>query len=275
LGDVGDRPLIARLIADREIDSIVHFAGRICVEESMQDPPLYFEQNLAKMLALLDAATSPNRPPPAFILSSSAAVYGQLNESPIVEAASTRPISPYGASKLADEIVLEAYGRARNVPWAALRYFNAAGAHPDGSLRESHDPETHLIPLAIDAALGVKPPLVVYGDDHPTRDGTCVRDYVHVMDLAEAHLAALEALGRGAPVGAVNLGSAHGATVREVIAEVARAVGLLVPHRVGPRRAGDPTDLVAATARATEALGWRPQRSLGEVVSDALRSRRA
>ena len=276
VGDVADRALVAQLVAGRGVGAIVHFAGRIRVDESMRDPALYFDQNLTRTIALLDAATSvPSPRPLAFVLSSSAAVYGQAEHSPIVELAPLRPISPYGASKLAAEVVLESYALSRGVRWAALRYFNASGAHPDGSLRERHDPETHLVPLAIDAALGVRPALIVHGEDYATRDGTCVRDYVHVMDLAEAHLAALSALDRGVVVGAVNLGSERGSTVKEVLAEVAHAAGRRVPHEVGPRRAGDPATLVASAGLAAETLGWRPRRGLAEVVSDALRSRRA
>ena len=275
LGDVGDRPLIERLISDRQLDAIVHFAGRIRVDESVREPGLYFDQNLTRTLSLLDAATAARGDRGlSFVLSSSAAVYGQPEQSPIVELSTTRPISPYGASKLAAEVVLEAYARSRGVRWAALRYFNAAGAHPDGSLRERHDPETHLIPLAIDAALQLRAPLVVYGDDYATHDGTCVRDYVHVMDLADAHLAALAVLARGESVGALNLGSECGSTVREVLAEVARAAGRSVPHDVGPRRDGDPTKLVASAAKAAEILGWRRTRNLASIVEDALRARR-
>ena len=275
VGDVADRALVAQLVTSRGIGAIVHFAGRIRVDESMRKPALYFEQNLTRTIALLDAATSAaSSRPLSFVLSSSAAVYGQAERSPIVELAPLRPINPYGASKLAAEVVLEAYARARGVRWAALRFFNASGAHPDGSLRELHDPETHLVPLAIDAALGARPPLVVHGDDYATRDGTCERDYVHVMDLAEAHLAALLALDRGVAVGAVNLGSECGSTVKEALAEVAHAIGRQVPHEVGPRRAGDPAKLVASAGLAAEKLGWRPRRGLSEVVLDALRSRR-
>jgi len=275
VGDVGDREFVARLVADRGVSAIAHFAGRIRVDESMLDPGLYFEQNLSRTVALLDAATSAMKDRPlSFVLSSSAAVYGDPERTPIVELAQARPISPYGASKLAAEVVLEAYARSRGVRWAALRYFNAAGAHPDGILRERHDPETHLIPLAIDAALGRRLPLAIYGDDYATRDGTCVRDYVHVVDLADAHLAALAALGRGAFVGAVNLGSERGSTVKEVLAEVAHVVGRRVPYETGPRRAGDPPKLVASASLATEKLGWRPRRSLAEIVEDTLRSRR-
>ena len=276
VGDVADRSLVTQIVAGRDISAIVHFAGRIRVDESTREPALYFEQNLTRTIALLDAATSvASSRSLSFVLSSSAAVYGQAERSPIVELAPLRPISPYGASKLAAEVVLESYARSRGVRWAALRYFNASGAHPDGSLRERHDPETHLVPLAIDAALGARAPLVVYGADYATRDGTCMRDYVHVMDLADAHLAAIAALDRGASVGAVNLGSERGSTVKELLAEVAHAVGRRVPHEVGPRRAGDPPKLVASAGLAAETLGWRPRRTLAEVVSDTLRSRRS
>lgn len=274
VGDVGDRELIARLVSERDVGTIVHFAGRIRVDESVREPALYFDQNLARTVTLLDAATASTSRALSFVLSSSAAVYGQPERSPIVELAKTQPISPYGASKLAAEVVLASYGLTRGVRWAALRYFNAAGAHPDGTLRERHDPETHLVPLAIDASLGHRPPLVVHGEDYPTRDGTCVRDYVHVMDLADAHLAAIVALERGVPVGAVNLGSERGSTVREVLAEVANATKRRVPHETGPRRAGDPVRLVAAAGLAAEKIGWRPRRQLAEVVADALLSRR-
>jgi UDP-glucose-4-epimerase GalE len=273
-GDVGDRALVTQLVTDRDVGAIVHFAGRIRVDESVRDPALYFEQNLTRTIALIDAATFSSKKALSFILSSSAAVYGQPERSPIVELSPPRPISPYGASKLAAEIVLEAYGRTRGVRWAALRYFNAAGAHPDGLLREMHDPETHLIPLAIDAALGVRSSIAVFGNDYPTKDGTCIRDYVHVMDLAEAHLAALFALDRGVTVGVVNLGSGCGYTVREVLAEVAASVGRPVPHVVTPRRLGDPSNLTATVTVAEETLGWQPRRGLGQIVLDAYRSRR-
>lgn len=272
-GDVGDRALVAQIVAGRAVGAVVHCAGRICVDESVREPATYFEQNVARTVELLDAATSAARGPLSFVLSSSAAVYGAPERVPVAESAPTRPVSPYGASKLAAEVALEAYAQVRAVRWAALRYFNAAGGHPDGTLRERHLLETHLVPRAIDAALGTRSALVVHGDDYPTRDGTCERDYVHVVDLAEAHLVALEVLGRGDPVGAVNLGSERGATVREVIVEVERAVGQRVPHEVGPRRPGDPSRLVAAIGLAAEKLGWRPRRALAEVVADAVRSR--
>jgi UDP-glucose-4-epimerase GalE len=273
-GDVGNYALIVQLVSTYNIGAIIHLAGRIRVEESVRDPALYFEQNLFRTATLLDAATAASKRPLSFVLSSSAAVYGQPERFPITEPVPTKPLSPYGASKLAAEVVLESYGRARGVRWAALRYFNAAGAHPDGTLREAHDPETHLVPLAIDAARGTRPPLVVHGADYATRDGTALRDYVHVMDLAAAHLAALEALGRGVAVGAVNLGLGRGFSVREILAEVTAAVGRPVPHTIGPRREGDAARLVAAIGLAQETLGWSPRRGLVEIVLDTLKSRK-
>ncbi|HTR52459.1 MAG TPA: UDP-glucose 4-epimerase GalE [Kofleriaceae bacterium] len=272
-GDIADRALVARAIRDHRVTSIAHFAGKICVGESVEKPALYFERNLVRTLALLDTVLAEG--PGTVIFSSTAAVYGMPEHVPIVETAPLQPINPYGASKLAIEHALAAYGTAHGLRWAALRYFNAAGAHPDGTLREAHDPETHLIPLAIDAALGRRGPLAVFGDDYATRDGTCVRDYVHVMDLARAHLAALAALDRGVAVGATNLASATGFTVREVIDTAARVLGRPVPHAIGARRAGDPAVLLASCARAGEVLGWRAERSdLPTVIEDAARSRR-
>ncbi len=272
VGDIADKALVTKTIRERGITAYAHFAGKICVGESVEKPAMYFDGNLVKTIALLDVVRE--HAPEAFLFSSTAAVYGMPDVVPIPENARTEPINPYGDSKLAVERVLAAYGHAYKLPWAALRYFNASGAHPDGTLRESHDPETHLIPLVIDAALGRRGPLSVFGDDYDTRDGTCVRDYVHVCDLASAHLAAIEALGAGRAVGAVNLGSSTGFTVKEVLDEASRVLGKPIPHSIGARRAGDPATLLASNTRAAELLGWRPQRSeLGTVIDDAVRSR--
>jgi UDP-glucose 4-epimerase len=272
-GDIADAALVSRVLREHAITAIAHFAGKICVGESVEKPALYFDRNLVRTLALLDTVLE--HAPRTFLFSSTAAVYGDPARTPITEDAPRAPINPYGSSKLAVEAALAAYGDAYGLRWAALRYFNAAGAHPDGTLREDHDPETHLIPLVIDAALGRRPPLTVFGDDYATRDGTCVRDYVHVCDLARAHLAAIEALDRGVAVGATNLGSANGFTVREVLDEAARVLGAPIPHAIGPRRAGDPPVLLASTERATRVLGWKPERSaLSTIIEDAVRSRR-
>jgi UDP-glucose-4-epimerase GalE len=272
-GDIADRALVVRLIDEHHVTSIVHFAGKICVGESIVNPALYFEHNVVRSLALLDVVREVG--PRAFVFSSTAAVYGVPTILPIVEHARYAPINPYGATKLAIEHAIASYGHAHGIAWAALRYFNAAGAHPDGTLREAHDPETHLIPLAIDAALGRRPALEVFGSDYPTKDGTCERDYVHVCDLARAHLAALDVLDRGGEVGAINLGSGQGHTVREVIATTARVLGKDVPHSIGSRREGDPPVLLASIDRAARVLGWKPERSeIATIIEDAVRSRR-
>jgi UDP-glucose-4-epimerase GalE len=272
VGDIADKALVARVIRERDVTAYAHFAGVICVGESVTAPALYYDRNVVRSIALLDVVREHS--PRAVLFSSTAAVYGMPDVVPIPEVSVLAPINPYGDTKLAIERVLVAYGTAYKLPWAALRYFNAAGAHPDGSLREAHDPETHLIPLVIDAALGRRPPLTVFGQDYATRDGTCVRDYVHVCDLAAAHLAAIEKLVAGVAVGAVNLGSSTGFTVREVLDEAARVLGRAIPHAIGPRRAGDPATLLASNARAAEVLGWRPVRSeLGVVIEDVVRSR--
>ncbi len=272
-GDIGDHALVASLCADHGVTALLHFAGKIQVGESVREPARYFDINMVRSVRLLDAALAAGVG--AVIYSSTAAVYGDPLRVPIEEDAALAPVSPYGASKLAVEHVLEAYGAAYGLRWAALRYFNAAGAHPDGTLREAHDPETHLVPLALDAALGRRPPLTVFGDDYATPDGTCVRDYVHVCDLADAHLSALEVLGRGGAVGALNLASGVGFSVRQVLDAAGTIAGVAVPHLVGPRRPGDPPVLLADASRAAAVLGWRPARSsLDLILEDALRSRR-
>ena len=271
-GDIADRELVARLLAEHGVTAVAHFAGKICVGESVERPEPYFDRNVVRTLALLEVVRE--RGPDVFLFSSSAAVYGTPARVPIHEDDAKAPINPYGSTKLAVELALAAYGTAYGLKWAALRYFNAAGAHPDGTLRESHDPETHLIPLAIDAALGRRPPLVVFGNDYPTRDGTCVRDYVHVCDLASAHLAALDALDHGVEVGAVNLGSGVAVTVGEVLAETARVVGTPLLREIGPRRTGDPTALVASNDRACQVLSWNPRHGeFATMIEDAVRSR--
>jgi UDP-glucose-4-epimerase GalE len=273
MGDVGDTATVASVCERYSPTAIVHFAGKIQVGESVTNPHLYFDVNLGRAMTLLEVARGHGVD--RIVFSSSAAVYGEPQIVPIPESSPTRPVNPYGASKLAFEFVLDGYGHGYGTRWAALRYFNAAGADPEGRLREDHAPETHLIPLAIDAALGRRPALTVFGDDYPTRDGTCVRDYIHVLDLADAHLRVLDRLASGENVGPLNLGTGSGATVREVIDVVGQVVGKPVPHTMGPRRAGDPSALVADPSRAFELLGWRPARSaLGTIVEDALRSRR-
>ena len=270
-GDVGDEALVARTVREHGATAMVHFAGKIQVGESVKLPRYYFDHNVARSLRLLGAALDAGVT--RVVFSSTAAVYGNPDVVPIPESARKEPVNPYGASKLAFEHVLDAYGTAYGLRWAALRYFNAAGAHPRGHLRENHEPETHLIPLVIDAALGRRPPLTVFGEDYPTPDGTCVRDYVHVCDLADAHLRALRVLA-STQVGPVNLGTGRGHSVREVLDATEALLGRPVPHSTGPRRAGDPASLVADPSRAREVLGWSATRSeLATILEDAHRSR--
>jgi UDP-glucose-4-epimerase GalE len=272
-GDVADDPLVSMLLARSGATQLVHFAGKIQVGESVVKPAIYYDVNLRRALALLEIARRAGVRDVVF--SSTAAVYGEPDVVPIPETAATRPVNPYGATKLAFEQALAAYAGAYGTRWAALRYFNAAGAHPSGRLREAHEPETHLIPLVVDAALGRRGALTLFGSDYPTRDGTCLRDYVHVCDLADAHLAALDRLAAGECPGPINLGTGRGQTVREVIAAAREVIGRDVPHTVGPRRAGDPGALVADPSRAEASLAWRRRRSdLATILEDTLRSRR-
>lgn len=272
-GDIGDRVLLQMLCQHHHFEAVVHFAGKIQVGESVQRPELYYDVNLARSLVLLEELRKGGVR--YFVFSSTAAVYGVPDEVPIPEEARKEPVNPYGATKHSFERALAAYGTAYDLRWAALRYFNAAGAHPDGTLRENHQPETHLIPLVLDAGLGLRPPLQVFGEDYPTRDGTCVRDYIHVCDLAAAHLAALTYLASGQPSLAVNLGTGRGFTVREVLDAAAAVLGRPIPHTGCARRAGDPAELVAESQRARELLGFVPRRSeLHTLIEDALRPRR-
>ena len=272
-GDIGDAELVTRLCREHAVEALVHFAGKIQVGESVARPELYFDVNLVRSLALLQAVLACGVRQVVF--SSTAAVYGVPTQVPIPETAPTVPVNPYGCAKLAFEWALHSYQVAHGLRWAALRYFNAAGAHPDGTLGENHRPETHLIPLVLDAGLWRGPPLTVFGTDYPTADGTCVRDYIHVCDLARAHLLALDRLAAGEVVGPLNLGSGHGYSVREVLAAAAELLGHPVPHSTGPRRAGDPPALVAAPTQAQIKLGFIAERSsLPELLQDALRARR-
>jgi len=255
-GDLGDRAAIRRVLEENHVTAVVHFAAFAYVGESVTNPRKYFRNNVAGTLNLLDAMLDADVSD--IVFSSTCAVYGEPVRTPIDEEHPRNPVNPYGETKLAIERALHWYQRAYPLRFAALRYFNAAGADPDGEVGEDHDPETHLIPLAIEAARGGRA-LDIYGTDYPTPDGTAIRDYIHVQDLADAHVAALDRLRDGATSLTVNLGTGRGHSVREVIAAVEKVSGKKVPARETGRRAGDPPALVANPARAADVLGWKAQ----------------
>lgn len=262
-GDVTDRAKLLDTMRRYEIAAVMHFAAFAYVGESMAKPERYFNNNVGGSLALLDAALEAGVRHVVF--SSSCATYGTPQQLPITEDTPQSPVNPYGETKLIVERALRWYGAAHPLTWVSLRYFNAAGADPEGALGELHLPETHLIPLVLEAALGGSA-VEIYGDDYPTRDGTCVRDYIHVSDLADAHVRALDYLfGCGASI-ALNLGTGEGYTVREVIQAVQAVTGRDVPHRIAPRRPGDPPVLVADPGLATRVLGWHPQYSALDTI---------
>lgn len=257
LGDLADRGLLEEVFATHGFAGVMHFASHIQVGESVRDPGKYYRNNVANTLNLLDAMV--RHGVGVFIFSSSAAIFGEPRYVPIDEAHPKVPINPYGLSKLMVEQMLGDYDRAHGLRAISLRYFNAAGADPEGALGERHDPETHLIPLVLQAAAGYRSHVTVFGRDYDTPDGTCIRDYVHIADLCQAHLLALEQLLGGAPSAAYNLGNGLGYSVQEVI-DAARAVtGHEVPVADGPRREGDPARLVADSRHCRDVLGWRPR----------------
>ena len=268
-GDIAD-PALPDLLRSAGVEAALHFAGSIIVPESVRDPLKYYDNNVGRSRALLASCLAADVR--RFVFSSSAAVYGAPARSPISEAVEPRPVNPYGRSKLMTEQMLADVAAARpDFRYAALRYFNVAGADP--ALRTGQAPplSTHVIKVAVEAAVGKRPFLEIYGVDWPTPDGTCIRDYVHVSDLAQAHVAALRALRAGLPCAVLNCGYGRGSSVREVVAEVERAAGLALEVRAGPRRAGDPPELVADPARLRATLDWRPERdSLAAIVRDAL-----
>ena len=269
-GDIADRPWLDALIDRYRPRAILHFAAYAYVGESVLDPGKYYRNNVAGALTLLEAARDHGIP--HFIFSSTCATYGIPERTPITEDCPQAPINPYGASKLMIERMLADFDRAHGLRYVALRYFNAAGADPAGAIGEDHSPETHLIPLAIAAALGRGPELAIFGTDYPTPDGTAIRDYIHVTDLADAHVRALGYLMGGGESVALNLGTGTGHSVRQVLDAIARVAGRPVPARAAPRRAGDPPELVADPARAQRLLDWQPRHSdLTRLVETAWR----
>ena len=255
--DLANKTAIEEALRTYRVEAVIHFAANAYVGESMQNPRKYFRNNVVNTLNLLEAMQDVGVQ--HIVFSSTCATYGIPERLPIPEDHPQRPVNPYGESKLFVERVLHWYGEIYGFRWVALRYFNAAGADPEGDLGELHDPETHLIPLVIQAALGQRPYVEIYGTDYPTPDGTAVRDYIHVTDLAEAHVLALRYLLEGGESTALNLGTGQGHSVREVIAAVERVGGREVSVREGPRRPGDPPVLVADATKANAVLGWRPK----------------
>jgi UDP-glucose-4-epimerase GalE len=265
VADAGDGAQVRDAL--RGVDAVLYFAAHAYVGESVENPRKYFRNNVEAGLTLLNACVDAGVK--RFVFSSTCAVYGVPAKVPIAEDAPRNPINPYGVSKLFFERALEAYDRAYGLRYASLRYFNAAGADESGEIGELHDPEPHLIPLALAAAAGSGPELQVFGADYPTADGTCVRDYIHVNDLAEAHAAALKRISDGSESMALNLGTGEGVSVKQILATVERVTGRAVPHRMGPRRAGDPPALVADPSQAQAVLGWKATRGLEEIVRTA------
>ena len=253
-GSLSDLARLAAVFETHRVDAVVHFAAHALVGESMTDPAKYFRNNTVGTLNLLEAMRDAGVG--TIVFSSTCATYGNPVRVPIDEAHPQAPVNPYGESKLMVERMLRWYGEIHGLRWMALRYFNAAGADPEGEIGEDHDPESHLIPLVVGAAQGRRPPVGIFGTDYPTPDGTAVRDYIHVMDLADAHLRALDRLKNGQSSQAINLGTGRGHSVREVVDAVARVSGRQVPVVEKARRPGDPAELVAAPARAREVLGW-------------------
>jgi UDP-arabinose 4-epimerase len=259
VGDVMNKQELRQAIDRFRIEAVLHFAALAYVGESVENPARYFRNNVASTVNLLEVIAQIGIP--NLVFSSTCAVYGAPDRVPISEDTPTIPINPYGESKLQTERMLPWFGNAHGLKWVALRYFNAAGADPDGQIGENHDPETHLIPLAIQAALGVAPPLKIFGADYPTADGTAVRDYIHVSDLADAHVRALDYLREGGESGAFNLGTERGLSVRQIVDEIRSLSRRELPLIESERRAGDPPILIANAARAHYLLGWQPRHS--------------
>jgi UDP-glucose-4-epimerase GalE len=269
-GDLMDRAAIETALREHEIGAVVQLAGSINVGESMQNPGKYFRNNFSITVNLLEAMDAVGIK--KIVFSSTAAVYGIPDTSPIPEDAAKAPINPYGEAKYFIERLLDWYTRSRDFKCLALRYFNACGADPDCEIGEMHSPETHLIPLVIYGAMGKRPPVKVFGTDYPTEDGTAVRDYIHVADLARAHALGVTYLQNGGVSTAVNLGSGEGVSVLQVLKAVEKVSGKPVPHELFDRRAGDPPHLVAKTGLASEVLGWKPEKSdIDTIVRDAWR----
>jgi UDP-glucose-4-epimerase GalE len=264
-GDIADKQKLAPIL-DR-VEAVMHFAASAYVGESVAGPRKYFHNNVESALALMDAVLASNVR--KLIFSSTCAVYGVPAILPITECLPKEPINPYGATKLFFERILAAYGVSHGLSYVALRYFNAAGAHENGLIGEIHDPETHLIPLALKAVLGAAPPLTIFGAEHNTHDGTCIRDYIHVSDLASAHVAALEYLELGGESTSINLGTGKGTSIKELLSTFRIITGFDIPHGFAPPRTGDPASLYADPTKAKKVLGWIAKRDITDVLISA------
>ena len=267
LGNLSDREKIKSVCREGKFDAVMHFAAFSLVGESMKDPSKYFRNNIANGINLADAAVEGGVK--MFVFSSTAATFGQPESIPIRENDRQIPINPYGESKLCFEKILKWYREIYGMNYAALRYFNAAGSDTEAGIGEDHEPESHLLPLVMKTALGQRDHIGIFGEDYPTPDGTCVRDYIHVKDLAEAHLLALEYLERGGSSDVFNLGNGAGYSVREIIETARRITGKEIKAVVEPRRGGDPSVLIASNKKAAEILGWKPVLGLDQIISDA------
>lgn len=269
VGDIADAHLVDRILRDHAVEAVIHFAGSVIVPESVSDPLKYYLNNTAKSRTLIERCVAGGVR--HFIFSSTAAVYGMLEVSPANEDAALKPMSPYGRSKLMTEWMLQDVAAAHDMTYAALRYFNVAGADPEGRVGQSTANATHLIKVACQTALGQRPFIEVFGDDYPTADGTCIRDYIHVSDLAAAHTDALRYLRKGGESLVANCGYGHGFSVREVLRAVEKAAGHPFDIRHAPRRPGDPASIVSDPSRVKAVLGWQPAHDdLDEIVTHAL-----
>ena len=256
-GDIRDAAVLDKIFTENKIEAVIHFAANSLVGESVEKPLLYFNNNVYGMQVLLEAMVRHGID--KIVFSSTAAVYGEPKRVPIHEDDETHPTNPYGETKLTMEKMMKWVSRANGVRYVSLRYFNAAGALPDGSIGEDHATETHLIPLILQVPTGRRDHITVFGDDYPTPDGTCLRDYIHVVDLADAHVLALEYLRKGGASDIFNLGNGQGFSVKEMIAAAEKATGRSIKVEIGARRAGDPAQLIASSEKARSVLGWKPQ----------------
>ena len=256
-GDIRDAAVLDKIFTENKIEAVIHFAANSLVGESMEKPLLYFNNNVYGMQVLLEGMVKHGVD--KIVFSSTAATYGEPKRVPIHEDDETNPTNTYGETKLTMEKMMKWVSRANGVRYVSLRYFNAAGALPDGSIGEDHKTETHLIPLILQVPTGRRDHITVFGDDYPTPDGTCLRDYIHVVDLADAHVLALEYLRKGGASDIFNLGNGQGFSVKEMIAAAEKATGRSIKVEIGARRAGDPAQLIASSEKARSVLGWKPQ----------------